>query len=97
MLSLIKSILKSLELYFILKNKLFFFELTSGHEKKRKKIIQEIEEIRANAGDPDRADLLREQLISEDRSFKHLSALYSKSSERDSSSDKQGNIHSSDR
>ena len=37
MLSLIKSILKSLELYFILKNKLFFFELTSGHEKNVKK------------------------------------------------------------
>ena len=33
MLSLIKSILKSVELYLILKNKLFFFELTSGHEK----------------------------------------------------------------
>jgi|TARA_R110000803_G_scaffold103550_1_gene171671 hypothetical protein len=86
MLSLIKSILKSVELYLILKNKLFFFELTSGHEKKRKNIIQEIEEIRVNAGDPDRADLLREQLIREDKSFKHLSAFNSKSSARDSSS-----------
>jgi hypothetical protein len=86
MFSLIKSILKSIELYLILKNKLFFFELTSGHEKKRKKIIQEIEGIRANAGDPDRADLLREQLIHEDESFKHLSAFNSKSSARNSSS-----------
>ena len=82
MLSLVKSVLKSVELYLTLKNKLFFFELTNNHEKKRKKIIQEIEDI------ADRADLLREQLISEDKSFKHLSTFYSKSSERDSSSDK---------
>jgi uncharacterized membrane-anchored protein YjiN (DUF445 family) len=88
MLSLDKSVLKSVELYLTLKNKLFFFELTNNHEKKRKKIIQEIEDIRSNDGDADRADLLREQLISEDKSFKHLSAFYSKSSERDSSSDK---------
>lgn len=88
MLSLVKSVLKSVELYLTLKNKLFFFELTSNHEKQRKKIIQEIESIRSNDGDADRADLLREQLISEDKSFKHLSAFYSKSSERDSSSDK---------
>ena len=87
MLSLIKSVLKSVELYLTLKNKLFFFELTSNHENKRKKIIQEIEGIRSNNGDADRADLLREQLISEDRSFKHLSAFYSKSSERDSDLD----------
>ena len=40
MLSLIKSILKSVELYLILKNKLFFFELTSGHEKKSKNMLQ---------------------------------------------------------
>ena len=86
MLSLIKSVLKSVELYLALKNKLFFFELTNDHEKKRKKIIQEIEEIRGNASDADRADLLREQLIREDKSFKHLSAFNSKSSARDSSS-----------
>ena len=75
-----------MELYLALKNKLFFFELTNDHEKKRKKIIQEIEEIRGNASDADRADLLREQLIRGDKSFKHLSAFYSESSARDSSS-----------
>ena len=87
MLSLVKSVLKSVELYLALKNKLFFFELTSNHEKKRKKIIQEIESIRSNDGDADSADLLRDQLVNEDRSFKHLSAFYSKSSERGSNSD----------
>ena len=42
MLSLVKSVLKSVELYLTLKNKLFFFELTSNHEKQRKKIKEEI-------------------------------------------------------
>ena len=42
MLSLIKSVLKSIELYLSLKNKLFYIELRYSHEKTRKTIIQEM-------------------------------------------------------
>ena len=79
MLTLIKSVLKSLELYLFLKNKAFYLKLVKDHEIERKSIIQEIEDIRTNGGDADRADLLREQLIRKDRDFEHLSAIYSKS------------------
>lgn len=88
MLSLIKSVLKSLELYLSLKNKLFYIELRHNHEKTRKRIIQEIEDLRSNGGDPDRADLLRDELIREDGSFKYLSAFYSESGGGDSDSNK---------
>ena len=71
MLSLIKSVLKSIELYLSLKNKLFYIELRNNHEKTRKRIIQEIEDIRSNGGDADRGDLLRDELIREDSSFQH--------------------------
>ena len=81
MLSLIKSVLKSIELYLSLKNKLFYIELRHNHEKTRKRIIQEIEDLRASGGDADRADLLRDELIREDASFKYLSAFYAESRE----------------
>ena len=73
MLSLIKSVFKSIELYLSLKNKLFYIELRNNHEKTRKRIIQEIEDLRSSGGDADRADLLRDELIREDASFKYLS------------------------
>tara|TARA_R110002020_G_scaffold328434_1_gene544403 strand:+ start:2146 stop:2412 length:267 start_codon:yes stop_codon:yes gene_type:complete len=88
MFSLIKSVLKSIELFLSLKNKLFYLELRNNHEKERKRIIQEIEDIRANGGDADRADLLRNELIREDASFKYLSAFYSEFNKRDSDRDK---------
>jgi microcystin degradation protein MlrC len=76
MLTLIKTILKSIELYLSLKNKLFYIELRNNHEKTRKRIIQEIEDLRSSGGDADRADLLRDELIREDSNFQHLSAFY---------------------
>lgn len=88
MFSLIKSILKSIELYFSLKNKLFYIELRHNHEKTRKRIIQELEDIRGNGGDPDHADLLRDELVREDASFKYLSAFYAQSGKGDSHKDK---------
>ena len=87
MLSLIKSVLKSIELYLSLKYKLFYIELRHNHEKTRKRIIQEIEDIRASGGDADRADLLRDELIREDASFKYLSAFYAESREGKSDKD----------
>ena len=88
MLSLIKSVLKSIELFLSLKNKTFYLQLKRDHEEERKRIIQELEDIRANGGDADRADLLRDELIREDNSFKHLSTFYSQSDKRDSNRDK---------
>ena len=88
MFSLIKSVLKSIELFLTLKNKLFYLELRNNHEKKREKIIQELEDIRSDGGDADRADLLRDNLIREDKAFKHLSAFYAEYSKGDSDTDK---------
>jgi uncharacterized membrane-anchored protein YjiN (DUF445 family) len=88
MLSLIKSVLKSIELFLSLKNKLFYIELRNNHEKERKRIIQEIEDLRSDGGDANRADLLRDELIREDASFQYLSAFYAESRERNSSKHK---------
>jgi len=88
MFSLIKSVLKSIELFLSLKNKLFFLELRNDHEKKRHKIIQELEDIRSNGGDADHADLLRDNLIREDNAFEHLSAFYSEFKTRGADRDK---------
>ena len=88
MISLIKSVLKSIELFLSLKNKTFYLQLKRDHEEERKRIIQELEDIRANGGDADRADLLRDELIREDNSFKHLSTFYSQFDKRDSNRNK---------
>jgi len=89
MLTLIKSILKSLELFLALKNKQFYYDLHNKHKKLEYEIIQEIEDLRQRGGsnDSDRADLLRERLLSERSRFKHLSAFYSKTSEGSADSD----------
>jgi len=88
MFTLIKSVLKSIELFLSLKNKTFYLQLKQDHEEERKRIIQELEDIRANGGDADRADLLRDELIREDNSFKHLSTFYSEFDKRDSNRNK---------
>mgnify|MGYP003628073248 FL=1 len=89
MLTLIKSILKSLELFLSLKNKLFYFDLQEKHRKTEDEIIKEIEDLRQSgtSNDADRADLLRQRLISERSRFKHLSTLYSKTTKGEEDSD----------
>ena len=77
-MSLIKSVLKSAELYLMLRNKLAFFEIKNQHRKIKNELISEIEELRA-AGDSnssDRADLLRKRLKSENDDFKHISTVF---------------------
>ena len=77
-MSLVKSILKSIELYLALRNKLAFFEITEKHNKKKNELIEEIEKLRA-IGDnesSDRADFLRGQLRTENNQFKHISAVF---------------------
>ena len=88
MFSLIKSILKSLELYLSLKNRLFYYNLYKEKQEREKEIIKEIEKLRENSdsGSADRADLLRQQLSYERKHFEHLSALYFKTAKRDTDS-----------
>lgn len=77
-MSLVKSILKSVELYLALRNKLAFFEITEKHNKKKNELIEEIEKLRA-IGDnesSDRADFLRGQLRTENNQFKHISTVF---------------------
>ena len=89
MLKLIKSILKSLELFLSLKNKLFYFDLQEQNKKTEDEIIKQIEDLRQSgtSNDADRADLLRGRLISERSRFKHLSTFYSKTTEGEEDSD----------
>jgi hypothetical protein len=80
MFTLIKSVLKSLELYLTLKNKKFYYDLHKDYKDREAAIIHRMEELRdsGDSNDSDRADLLRQQLASERKRFEHISAFYSK-------------------
>jgi|TARA_R100001509_G_scaffold101850_1_gene59760 hypothetical protein len=82
-LSLIKSLVKSLELFLSLKNKKFYYDLHKEHRKTEAELINEIEKLRStgHSNDADRADILRRQLDYENKQFEHLSAFYSKTEE----------------
>jgi len=81
--SLIKSLIKSLELFLTLKNKKFYYDLHREHRNTEAQLINEIEKLRStgNSNDADRADILRRQLDYETRQFEHLSAFYAKTEE----------------
>ncbi len=83
MLFIIKSVLKSLELFLNIKNNKFYYDLQKEHNDREDKLINEIEKLRqtGTSWDADRADLLRQRLNSERKQFKHLSAFYSKTDE----------------
>ena len=89
MLSLIKSILKSLELFLNIKNNKFYYDLHIEHNEREDKLIDEIEKLRqtGTSWDADRADLLRQRLDSERKQFEHLSTFYSKTDEGVSDTD----------
>jgi len=89
MLSLVKSILKSLELFLNIKNNKFYYDLHKEHQQTEDKLINEIEKLRQTGAndDADRADLLRQRLSTERKQFKHLSAFYSETGEGSPSSD----------
>jgi hypothetical protein len=71
---LIKSVLKSLELYLAFKNKAFYRDLIDDHREREKGLINEIEKYRSSgsSNDADRADLLRDQLLTEREQFESL-------------------------
>ena len=79
MFQLIKSVLKSIELYLTLKNKKFYYELHKEFKEREQKLVQEIENlrIRGDSNSADRADLLRDYLDTERREFEHISSFYS--------------------
>jgi len=85
MFQLIKSVLKSIELYLTLKNKKFYYDLQKEFKDREQALVQEIEKlrIRGDSHSADRADLLRDYLTAERREFEHLSAFYSKIGKRE--------------
>lgn len=90
MMTLITALIKSLQLYLELKNKLFYYDIREKSKNRQNEIINEIEKLRS-AGDSnssDRADFLRSQLKAERRELEHLSSFYSqaKSESTDSNS-----------
>ena len=84
MFSLIKSLIKSLELFLNLKNKRFYYDLYREQRNREDEILQEIEKLRDSgvANDADRADLLRKRLTTEREQFEHISTFYSKTQEK---------------
>lgn len=73
------SLIKSLELFLLLKNKLFYYEIREKSRNRQKEIISEIEMLRNNgdSNSSDAADILRAELAREKSEIKHLSAFYS--------------------
>lgn len=96
---LIKSVLKSLELYLAFKNKAFYRDMIDDHREREKGLINEIEKYRSsgNSNDALRADLLRDQLLTERRQFKSLSAAFVTAQGGDKGSDRGGDLPSTDR
>lgn len=86
---MITSLIKSLELFLSLKNKLFYYELRTKSKNRQTEIISEIEKLRSagSSGDADRADLLRADLKAERSELEYLSAFYFKSKEGSTSAD----------
>ena len=84
MFALVKSLIKSLELFLNLKNKRFYYDLYREQRNREDEILQEIEKLRGSgsSNDADRADLLRKRLTTEREQFEHISAFYSKTQEK---------------
>ena len=88
LIGIIKNVLRSLAAYLELKNKAFYYKIVTDSRKKQKDLFNEIETLRSSGTNDsnDRADLLRDELLDEQRHLKHLSAAYSESPEGDSDS-----------
>ena len=84
MFTLIKSILKSIELFLTLKNKKFYYDLHQDFRDREDAITEKIEELRdsGDSNDADRADLLRKRLAAERKRFEHLSAFYTQADKK---------------
>jgi hypothetical protein len=82
-MAILTSVLKSLELFLLLKNKLFYYEIRTKSLNRQKEIIAEIENLRSkgDSNSADRADLLRSELRRERQELEHLSTFYAKTGE----------------
>lgn len=74
------SLLKSLELFLALKNKMFYYEIRNKSKNRQNEIIQDIENLRnrGSSNSADAADLLRLELKREREELEHLSNFYAK-------------------
>jgi hypothetical protein len=83
-MGILQSLLKSIELFLSLKNKLFYYDIREKSKKRQNEIVDEIEKLRSrgDSNSADRADLLRSELSREKSELEHLSTFYSKASER---------------
>jgi len=82
-MTILSSLIKSLELFLSLKNKLFYYEIREKSKNRQKEIIAEIEKLRSrgDSNSSDAADILRAELAREKSEIKHLSDFYSSSKE----------------
>lgn len=71
-------LLKTLQLYLALKNKTFYYDIKEKSRIRQKKIIEDMESLRdsGDSNDADRADLLRQELVTERRELESLSTFY---------------------
>jgi len=79
---LVKSLLDAITQYLALRKESIYYDVLQKSRKKQKELKNEIEKLR-NAGtntSADNADVLRNELIEEQKFFKHLSTVYSKPS-----------------
>lgn len=86
-MAILTSVLKSLELFLQLKNKLFYYEIRTKSLNRQKEIIAEIENLRSkgDSNSSDRADILRSELRKEREELEHLSTFYSSAGEKQTS------------
>ena len=84
MITIIKSLLKSLELFLCLKNKLFYYDIIQKSKARQNEIIKQIEDLRSkgDSNSADAADILLISLKREKYEIESLSTLYTKASER---------------
>ena len=77
-MAIVQSILKCLELFLMLKNKLFYYEIVQKSKSRQKELLDELEKLRSSgdSNSADRADILRKQLQNEKAELQHLSTFY---------------------
>lgn len=90
--NLLTSVFKALALYLELKNRSFYNDLVEKHYKRKRELINEIEELRniPNSRNTNAADVLLLVLEQENKRFDDLSTFYNNFTKRSDDSDKRG-------
>lgn len=89
---LLTSAFKALALYWELRNRSFYNDLVEKHYKRKKELINEIEQLRnnPNSSNTNAADVLLLMLEQENKRFNDLSTFYNKFGKASDNSDKRG-------